>query len=339
LPEEGEAGQVNAFVGKGEGMRLLIALGGNAIKQAHEEGSSTEQFENCRVTTRLIAQIIKRMSPDDRLIITHGNGPQAGNLLVQQEEGKQTVPAQSMDVVGAMTQGQISYMLQQSLVNDLSKLGLERPVCGVVNQVLVSEKDPEFLGDNASKPVGNFLTKEEAQQIKQAHADYVIKKVKPNGDRVWRRTVPSPDPIANIENDAIRRMVDAEIIVIASGGGGIPVVKEAGRLRGVEAVIDKDLAGERLAEVVSADEFLILTDVEKVKLNYGQADERAIDSMSLAEAKRYSEEGQFLPGSMGPKVKACIRFLEWGGNRAMITSLDHATDALEGKTGTTITRE
>lgn len=320
-------------------MRLLTALGGNAIKQSHEEGTTDEQFENCRVTTRLIAQIIKRMSPDDRLIITHGNGPQAGNLLVQQEEGKQTVPAQSMDVVGAMTQGQISYMLQQSLVNDLSELGLERPVCGVVNQVLVSEKDPEFLGDNASKPVGNFLTEEEAQQIKQAHADYVIKKVKPNGDRVWRRTVPSPDPIANIENEAIRRMVDAGIIVIASGGGGIPVVKDAGRLRGVEAVIDKDLAGERLAEVVSADEFLILTDVEKVKLNYGQVDERAIDSMTLAEAKRYSEEGQFLPGSMGPKVKACIKFLEWGGNRAVITSLDHATDALEGKTGTTITRE
>jgi carbamate kinase len=320
-------------------MRLLIALGGNAIKQAHEQGTTEEQFNNCRVTTRLIAEIVKRMSPEDRLVITHGNGPQAGNLLVQQEQGKEEVPAQSMDVVGAMTQGQISYMLQQTLINYLHEAGLNTPVCGVVNQVLVSEDDPEFLGETASKPVGNFFSKEEAQEIKGAHPDYVIKKVKPNGDRVWRRTVPSPDPIANVEDEAIRRMVDAGIIVIASGGGGIPVVKAGGGIRGVEAVIDKDLAGERLAEVVNADEFLILTDVEQAVLNYGQLDERPIEGLTLADARRYLEEGHFLAGSMGPKIRACIRFLEWGGNRAMITSLDHATDVLEGKTGTTITKE
>lgn len=319
-------------------MRLLIALGGNAIKQAHEQGTTEEQFRNCRVTTRLIAEIVKRMRPEDRLVITHGNGPQAGNLLVQQEQGKDKVPAQSMDIVGAMTQGQISYMLQQTLLNYLHEAGLNMPVCGVVNQVLVSENDPEFLGETASKPVGNFLSEKEAQEIKQAHPDYVIKKVRPNGDRVWRRTVPSPDPIANVENEAIRRMVDAGIIVIASGGGGIPVVKDGERLRGVEAVIDKDLAGERLAEVVNADEFLILTDIEQARLNYGQPDERPIDRMTLADARRYFEEGHFLAGSMGPKIKACIRFLEWGGERAMITSLDHATDVLEGKTGTTITK-
>ncbi|MEA3356796.1 MAG: carbamate kinase [Candidatus Bipolaricaulota bacterium] len=319
-------------------MRLLIALGGNAIKQAHEQGTTEEQFRNCRVTTRLIAEIVKRMRPEDRLVITHGNGPQAGNLLVQQEQGKDKVPAQSMDIVGAMTQGQISYMLQQTLLNYLHEAGLNMPVCGVVNQVLVSENDPEFLGETASKPVGNFLSEKEAQEIKQAHPDYVIKKVRPNGDRVWRRTVPSPDPIANVENEAIRRMVDAGIIVIASGGGGIPVVKDGERLRGVAAVIDKDLAGERLAEVVNADEFLILTDIEQARLNYGQPDERPIDRMTLADARRYFEEGHFLAGSMGPKIKACIRFLEWGGERAMITSLDHATDVLEGKTGTTITK-
>ncbi|HHR85878.1 MAG TPA: carbamate kinase, partial [Candidatus Acetothermia bacterium] len=217
-------------------MRLLIALGGNAIKQAHEEGTTEEQFRNCQVTTKLIAEIIKKMSPEDRLAITHGNGPQAGNLLVQQELGKAKVPAQSMDVVGAMTQGQIGYMLQQTLMNYLADSGLDRPVCAVVNQVLVTKDDPEFFGDAASKPVGNFFTEEEAQEIKCEHPEYIIKKVKPNGDRVWRRTVPSPDPIANVESEAIKRMVDAGIIVIASGGGGIPVIKDDhGHYTGVEA--------------------------------------------------------------------------------------------------------
>jgi len=321
-------------------MRLLIALGGNAIKQAHEEGTTEEQFRNCQVTTKLIAEIIKKMSPEDRLAITHGNGPQAGNLLVQQELGKAKVPAQSMDVVGAMTQGQIGYMLQQTLMNYLADSGLDRPVCAVVNQVLVTKDDPEFFGDAASKPVGNFFTEEEAQEIKREHPEYIIKKVKPNGDRVWRRTVPSPDPIANVESEAIKRMVDAGIIVIASGGGGIPVIKDDhGHYTGVEAVIDKDLAGERLAEVIDADEFLILTDVEMVKLNYGQPDEKPISKMTLSEAKKYLEEGHFLAGSMGPKVKACIRFLEWGGKRAVITSLDKAVAALVGETGTHIVEE
>lgn len=319
-------------------MRLLVALGGNAIKQAHEKGSSEEQFANCRVTTRLLAEIVSRMKKEDRLIITHGNGPQAGNLMVQQEAAKSQVPAQTMDIVGAMTQGQIGYMLQQTLINYLQEKGLAIPVVAVVNQVLVNENDPEFFGDVASKPVGNFLTEEEAKQLKAEHPEYIIKKVKPNGERVWRRTVPSPDPIANVEKEAIRRMVDAGIIVIASGGGGIPVVRDAdGSLRGVEAVIDKDLAGERLAEVVDADTFLILTDVEKARLNFGRAGETEIGQITLAEAKRYLDEGHFLAGSMGPKVKACIRFLEWGGERAIITSLDKAVEALEGKTGTTIT--
>jgi len=318
-------------------MRLLIALGGNAIKQAHEKGTTEEQFRNCMTTTKLIAEIVRKMKGEDRLIITHGNGPQAGNLLVQQEMGKTVVPAQTMDVVGAMTQGQIGYMLQQTLANYLKDMGIKVPVCAVVNQVLVSKEDPEFLGDAASKPVGDFFTEEEAKKLKQEHPEYIIKKVKPTGDRPWRRTVPSPDPIANVESEAIKRMVDAGIIVIASGGGGIPVVlDERGHYRGVEAVIDKDLAGERLAEVVNADVFLILTDVERVKLNFGKPDEKEIDAMTLTKAKERLAEGHFLPGSMGPKVKACLRFLEWGGERAIITSLDKAVDALEGRTGTHI---
>ena len=315
-------------------------MGGNAIKQAHEKGTPEEQFANCRMTTKRLADIVSRMDGQDRLIITHGNGPQAGNLLVQQDLGKEAVPAQTMDIVGAMTQGQIGYMLQQTLLNYLMDKDLKLPVAAVVNQVLVDENDPEFFGDAASKPVGNFLTEEEAKRVKQEHPEYIVKKVKPNGERVWRRTVPSPDPIANVGAEGIKRMVDAGIIVIASGGGGIPVVHdEDGHYAGVEAVIDKDLAGERLAEVVNADTFLILTDVEKAKLNYGQPDEEEVGPITLSQAKKYLAEGHFLAGSMGPKVKACIRFLEWGGNRAIITSLDKAVEALDGKTGTRITHD
>ena len=319
-------------------MRLLIALGGNAIKQADEAGTAEEQFRNCLTTTQHIAQVVKRMGPNDRLIITHGNGPQAGNLLVQQDLGQSKVPAQTMDIVGAMTQGQIGFMLQQTLQNSLREMGLNVPVAAIVNQVLVSKDDREFTGDVASKPVGNFFTEEEAKKLKAEHPEYIVKKVKPNAERGWRRTVASPDPIANVERDAITRMVDAGIIVIASGGGGIPVIQENGKLVGVEAVIDKDLAGERLAEVVKADNFVILTDVEVAKLNFGKPDEKAVRRMTVSEAKQYLQEGHFLAGSMGPKVRACVRFVEAGGQRAVITSLDKILDGLDGKTGTEIVK-
>jgi carbamate kinase len=323
-----------------EKMRLIIALGGNAIKQAHEAGKTYEQFRNCSITMKYIAEIVRGFGEDDRLIITHGNGPQAGNLLVQQDVAKEKVPAQTMDIVGSMTQGQIGYMLQQTLTNSLAEVGLNVAVIAVVNRVLVDKDDPQFIGDAASKPVGNFFTEEEANRLEKEHPEHIYKKVKPIGDRAWRRTVPSPDPIANVESEAIRRMVDAGIVVIASGGGGIPVIQdEQGCYSGIEAVIDKDLAGELLSEVVGANIFLILTDVEKVKLNYGKSDETEIDEMSLTEAKDYLAEGHFLAGSMGPKVLACIRFLEWGGERAIITSLDKAVDALEGKNGTRIVRD
>lgn len=319
--------------------RILVALGGNAIKQAFEKGTTEEQLRNCQETAKSLAKIVQKMDEEDRLVITHGNGPQAGNLMVQQEAGKEIVPPHPMDVVGAMTQGQIGYMLQQSLINSFKDLGIYKPVCAVVNQVLVNKKDPEFFGDRASKPVGEFFTEDEVRELKEKHPKYIFKKVKPNGERCWRRTVPSPDPIRNVESEAIKRMVDSGIIVIASGGGGIPVIEDyEGHYQGVEAVIDKDLAGERLTEVVNVDIFLILTDVEKVKLNFGKPNEKSIDKMTLDETKKYLEEGHFLAGSMGPKVKACIRFLEWGGRMAIISSLDKAEEALEGKSGTTISR-
>ena len=315
----------------------LIALGGNAIKQSNEKGTSEEQFRNCDKTTKYIAEIIKNLEKEDRLVITHGNGPQVGNLMVQQKLGQDVVPAHSMDVVGAMTQGQIGYMLQQTLMNHLKRMGLNIPVCTILNQVIVDKNDPEFFDDNASKPVGNFLTEEEAQEMKKNNPGYIVKKVRPNGERSWRRTVPSPDPISNLEGNVIKKLVDAGVIVIASGGGGIPILEdEKGNYKGIEAVIDKDLAGERLAEIVGADIFLILTDVENAKINYGKLDEKALGKITFQEAQNYFDEGHFLAGSMGPKVKACLRFLENGGKKAIITSLYKALQAFEGQSGTII---
>jgi len=316
---------------------ILIALGGNAIKQSNEKGSSEEQFRNCCKTTQYISRIIKTLDMEDRLVITHGNGPQVGNLMVQQKAADNIVPAHSMDVVGAMTQGQIGYMLQQTLINHLKEMNIDKSVCTILNQVMVDKNDPEFDDDNASKPVGNFLTEEEAKEMKKNNPDYIFKKVKPNGEHCWRRTVPSPDPIANLEGKVINKLVKDGVVVIASGGGGIPVLEDKdGHYKGIEAVIDKDLAGERLAEIVGADIFFILTDVEKAKINFGKPNEKELGSITYDEAKRYSEEGHFLAGSMGPKVKACLRFLENGGKKAIISSLDKVTEAYKGETGTII---
>lgn len=312
---------------------ILVALGGNAIKRAEEQGTAEEQFRNMREACEHLLEIIKR---GHRVVITHGNGPQAGNLLIQQEEANEIVPPQPLDVVGAMTQGQIGYLLQQTLINYLRDAGLDLPVITMLTQVLVDREDPAFR--NPSKPIGPFYTKREAERLAREKG-YVIKKVEPLGEKPYRRVVPSPDPIAIVERVPIKRMVDEGVVVIAAGGGGIPVIRrEDGRLEGVEAVIDKDLAGEKLAEVVGADIFLNLTDVERVKLNYGKPNEKDIDRMTVAEAKMYLEEGHFLPGSMGPKIVACIRFLESGGEKAIIASLNKAIEALEGKTGTLISR-
>ncbi len=309
------------------GKTIVIALGGNAIKRAEEEGTAEQQLRNVKITCKHILEIIKR---GYRVVITHGNGPQVGNLLIQQEEASKLVPPQPLDILGAMTQGQIGYMLQQTLINYLREEKLNIPVATIVTQVLVDKDDPDF--NNPSKPVGPFYTRKEAEKLIEEKG-YIIKKVKP-GEKAYRRVVPSPDPIEIIEKDVIKMLVDAGFIVIASGGGGIPVIDQNGQLRGVEAVIDKDLAGERLAEIVDADIFLILTDVEKVKLNFRKPNEKDLDKLTIAEAEKYLEEGHFLPGSMEPKVKACIRFLKAGGEKAIITSLDKAVEALEGKTGT-----
>ena len=312
---------------------IVIALGGNAIKQADEKGTVEEQRRNVAITCE---QLVSMLKYGHKLVITHGNGPQAGNLLIQQEAGTAEVPAQPLDIVGAMTQGQIGYMFQQTLQNMLWKEKLPLPVVSIINQVLVSEDDPDYK--DPSKPVGPFYTEKEAEKIKKERPEYIIKEVKPkNVEKRFRRVVPSPDPIRNIEYISIRRMVDAGIVVVASGGGGIPVVYNKDEtLRGTAAVIDKDKAGERLAEVVGADIFIVLTDIDCAKINFGTPEEKDVKCVTLSEIKKLHEEGHFKAGSMGPKVLACIRFIEWGGACSIITSLDKAIEALLGKAGTRV---
>ena len=337
--------------------RLLIALGGNAIKKSDEKGTTEEQIKNVRMTCKQIAKLLQRFDDDDRITITHGNGPQVGNLLIQHETTSHKVPPQAFDVIGAMSQGQIGYMFQQNLQNQLSNLCdrlAKIKVVSIVNQVLVSADDPEFL--DPTKPIGNFFTKNEAEKLSEEEGyvinpppgkeylekkrtGFVIKQVKPNEATLkpFRRVVPSPDPIANVEGTIIKMLVDQGIIVIASGGGGIPVVKNKEKgLEGLFAVIDKDKAGEILAEAIEATDFLIITDVNYAKLDFSKPNERPIKKISIEELEKYHAEGHFLAGSMGPKIEACIKFIKWGGKRAIITSIDNVVDAFDGKTGTQI---
>lgn len=309
----------------------VIALGGNAILQPGQRGTFEEQMQNVETTCKQLTQMV--LSGKYKLVITHGNGPQVGNILLQNETAKDVAAPMPLYVCGAESQGLIGFMIQQSLHNLLADAGRgDIPIATVVTQVVVDEDDPAF--QNPSKPVGPFYSEEEAKRLAEEKGYHI----KEDAGRGWRRVVPSPDPLEIFEKEAIRQLIAARSIVIASGGGGIPVVKKGGKLQGVDAVIDKDLAGERLAVDVEAKIFLILTDVDQVKLNYKTPQERGISRMTVEEAKRYQAEGHFAKGSMEPKVRAAIRFIEAGGERAIITSLDKAMDALEGKAGTTITK-
>jgi carbamate kinase len=310
---------------------LVIALGGNAIKQAHEEGTTEEQFANVDKTAAQAAGIVKA---GFRVVLTHGNGPQAGALLIQQEEARSLVPPQTLAACGAMTQGWIGWMLQNRLSYHLEQEGLTTPVGTVVTQVEVRLDDPDF--QNPSKPVGPFYSKEEALELAQQKG-YCVKEVRPGKAKGWRRVVASPEPVDIVEHEVVKALLAAGMLVIASGGGGIPVARNGdGSFVGVEAVIDKDRAGFKLAESVGADRFLILTDVERACLHYGSPRQKPLDRLVLEEAERYLAEGHFLAGSMGPKIQAAIRFVRWRGKEAVISSLDRALDALAGRTGTHI---
>ncbi len=306
---------------------VVIALGGNAFLQKGQRGYVFEQWGNVKRAVKQIADIIER---GYRVVITHGNGPQVGNILEWMESLSQRIPPLTMDIANAMTQGWLGYMIQQALSNELIRRGIRRTVVSVVNRVLVDKEDPAFK--NPTKFVGPYYTEEEAKRI--AKEKSWIMKPDPRGG--WRRVVPSPDPKDNLEVDAIKSLIDAGFIVVASGGGGIPVIVDDGEIRGVEAVIDKDLASEVLATKLRADYLIILTDVEGVMLNFGKPNQKLIRIMTVSEAEKYYNEGHFPPGSMGPKVLACIRFIRHGGKRASIGHLYKALEVLEGKSGTTI---
>lgn len=311
---------------------IVVALGGNAIKQSDEQGTTEEQFRNVDIAAREIAGLIR---DGHQVVVTHGNGPQAGSLLIQQECGEQQeVPSQTLAVCGAMTQGQIGWMLQNRLSFRLREMGIETPVCTVVTQVEVSKDDPDF--QNPSKPVGPFYTPEEAKGLHETKG-YIVKEVKPGSEKSWRRVVPSPEPIDIIEKEGINALIESGAVVIASGGGGIPVAKNGdGSLEGIDAVIDKDRAGVVLAKTVGAEKFVILTDVEKVCLRYNTPEQTELDGFTVEEGEKLMEEGHFLKGSMGPKVEAALEFAKWSGRAAIITSLRSAGEALKGKTGTFI---
>ncbi len=309
---------------------VLIALGGNAILQHKEKGTSEEQFENVRKTCE---EMVRLVAEGYRIAITHGNGPQVGDILLKNEIAKNTLPAMPLDVCGAESQGMIGYMMQQSMYNELRKAGLNIPVATVLTQTLVRKDDPAF--QSPTKPIGPFYTAMEASRLRVEKGWTVIN----DSGRGYRRVVPSPIPASITEGSVIKELFNQGTIVIACGGGGVPVLAdENGALQGVEAVIDKDHGAALLATLISADILLILTDVEKVALNYDRPNQKDIDDMTTGEAKMYLAEGHFPGGSMGPKVESAIRFLEAGGERAIITSIGRALDALKGKAGTTIYR-
>lgn len=305
--------------------RIVVALGGNAILQPKQEGTAALQFQNVINTCVQLAGLIEA---GHQLVITHGNGPQVGNILLQNEAAKDKIPPLPLDVCGAQTQGFIGYMIQQAMKNLLPR----RQVGTILTQVLVGADDPAF--QNPTKPIGPFYGKEEADKL-VAEKGYTM--VEDSG-RGWRRVVPSPDPRAIVEKELIQALLDQDAIVIAAGGGGIPVVSDGqGQLRGIEAVIDKDLAGARLAQDVGAQILLILTDVEGVAVNWGQPDQRFLHQLNRQQARELLGQGQFKAGSMGPKVEAALRFIEQGGEQSIIVSLDKAAAALAGQAGTIIT--
>ncbi len=305
---------------------LVLAVGGNALLRPGDRGTAEEQFRRARETAESIYPLFERY----KVVITHGNGPQVGAILLQNEYSRDIVPPMPLDVCGAMSQGQIGYMLEQSFHDVLVERGVNRGVVTILTRVVVDESDEAFR--NPTKPIGPFYTKEEAEVLMREKGWAMIE----DAGRGWRRVVPSPMPLEIVERDVIRNVIDAGFIAIAVGGGGIPVVRRNGNLVGVEAVIDKDLASATLGRDIRADKMFILTSVPQVYLNFGTPDQRGIDAMSVEEAEAYMREGHFRSGSMLPKVKAAIRFLRDGGKEVLITSPEALVDALEGRAGTWI---
>jgi carbamate kinase len=308
--------------------RVVVALGGNAILRSKQLNSYAEQFENVRRTSAQMAQLV---AAGFQLILTHGNGPQVGNLLIQNEAAAHLVPPVPLDVCGAETQGQIGYMIQQSLRNELAARGLSRPVVTLVTQVLVAADDPAFAAP--TKPVGPFFPRETAEQRMRTRGEAWIE----IEGRGWRKLVCSPEPVGIVEADAIHVMVDAGAVVVAGGGGGVPVLRRPdGRLEGLEVVVDKDLAAHRLALEVRAEALLVLTDVPGVAVDFGKPTQRFLRHVTLKDLEDHLVREPFSAGSMGPKVRAAYRFVRDGGRQATICALEDALAGLRGDAGTVV---
>ncbi len=311
-----------------ENKTIVIALGGNAITREFEEGDIHQQFRNTRET---LSHVIELLQDGYRLVITHGNGPQVGNALIRVEETRHLVPPLPLGIIVADLEGGMGYMIAQCLHNVMHDAGMHKKVATVLTQVLVDKNDPSI--HNPTKFVGPFYKKEEVEQL-QKERGWTIKEDKGRG---YRRVVPSPKPKGIWEKEIIRKLVEEDVIVIAAGGGGIPVyVDERGWLEGVDGVIDKDLASAVLGREIGAEKMVIITGVEKVALRFGTPDQQDLDELTIAEAKKYLAAGEFPAGSMGPKIQAAIDFIENGGEEVIITSIEKTAEAIKGTAGTRI---
>jgi carbamate kinase len=303
----------------------LIAVGGNSLIRAGEKGTLQEQLANTRRTAKAIVSLVKL---GYRLIITHGNGPQVGAQLLRSERASDLVYSQTLDVCGAASQGEIGYLLAQSLRNELVHERIEIPVVSLITQTLVSSDDPAM--QHPTKPIGPFYSRSAAEEKKRVLGWTIVE----DADRGYRRVVPSPEPIEILELDIIRDLIAQGALVISTGGGGIPVVREQGELRGIEAVIDKDRASALLAAKLKVDLFAISTDTDFVYLNYRKPNQTPLRSVNASELKAHYDAGHFPPGNMGPKVESVLSFLNAGGRQAVITSFEYLTAAISGSAGT-----
>jgi carbamate kinase len=312
--------------------RIVIALGGNALQANPKNTSAEAQFETCHETSKAIVDLIE---DGHEVIIAHGNGPQVGQIVATYEGAAATdasKPIMPFTECGAMSQGYIGYHLQQAIREEMRKRGINKSVAAIVTQVIVDKEDPGFK--NPTKPVGSFFTEEQAEKL-MVEKGYVMKE---DAGRGFRRVVASPMPLAVVEETIVKTLVEAGHVVITVGGGGVPVIqREDGSLEGVAAVIDKDLASEKIAELLDADELVILTAVEQVAINFNKPNPKNLATLTIKDAQRYIEEGHFAPGSMLPKVKAAVMFASSKeGRKAVITSLEKAREAIAGKTGTIV---
>jgi len=306
---------------------ILIAVGGNSLIRAGEKGTVAEQLANAR---RTAAQIVGLCADGHRIVLTHGNGPQVGAALLRSERGASEVPGHPLDVCGACSQGEIGYLLEQSIETELQKAGLHVPVVTLLTQSVVSPDDPAMK--RPEKPVGPFYSQAEAEARRRQFGWQIVE----DASRGYRRVVPSPEPIEIVELEVIRDLVQQNVLVIACGGGGIPVIWRDGALAGVEAVIDKDRASALLAAHLDVDLFLISTDAEYVYLDFKKPTQRPLERVSASELQSHFAAGHFPPGNMGPKVESVLRFLRGGGKEAIITSCDRLREAVAGSAGTHI---